>query len=136
MAKLSAFTVNSGAIEAGEWIQPGEEYDDLKLKVRGFTDAYYDAQAQKLRRAALGFGGDVSKVPNAVQRDIRVECLIAHVVLDVANLSDDSGAAVDIGKFRDVLRQPGHGDLVVAVMRAAAMVGRGNAADVEHAVGN
>jgi hypothetical protein len=131
VANLKTFSVNSGAQAAGEWIQPGDEYEDLALRVRGFTDAYHDAQAALLRRAAAIVAGDQSKIPNAVQRDIRIKCLIEHVFLDVRNLTDDAGKPVTADVFRDLMRDPDHGVLVSAVIQAAAQAGRGRAVELE-----
>lgn len=136
MARLNAFKIDSQAVEGGQWISPGDEYDDLMIRCRGYTDSYYDAQARKIRRAALPFGGDVAKVANSVQRDIRVECLIKHVVLDVKGLADESGAAVDFDRFCDLLRDPDYSQLVVACMTAAGLVGRQTAQDKADATGN
>lgn len=136
MARLSAFKVNSAAIEAGEWVSPGEEYDDLMIKTRGYGDAYYDAQAQKMRRAALAHNGDVAKVSNAKTREIRVECLITHLLLDVRGLADDDGNTVDFARFCEMLREPDYGPLVVACQTAAALVGRQAAQDKADAAKN
>jgi len=136
MAKLSAFKTNSDAINQGEWVRPGEEYDDLEVRVRGFTDAYYDAQAAKLRRAAVPFGGDISKIPSALRRQINVDCLNAHVVLDVRNLKGDDGKDIKVDQFRELLRDPDYAELVIAVYKAAGRVGQQRAADLEDAAGN
>jgi hypothetical protein len=136
MARLNAFKVDSQAIEAGQWVSPGDEYDDLQLLCRGYTDVYYDAQAQKMRRAATAYGGDLAKVPNSIQRDIRIDCLIRHIVLDVKGLADENGKAVDFARFCDLLRNPDYGQLVVATMTAASMVGRQIAQDKADASGN
>ncbi|HEY0184124.1 MAG TPA: hypothetical protein VGC09_15050 [Rhodopila sp.] len=136
MARLNAFKVNASAIESGEWIKPGEEYDDLEIKTRGYTDSYFDAQAQRMRRAALPFNGDINKVPVAVARDIRIECLIKHMLLDVRGLVDDAGAPVTFDAFCGLLRDPNYGQLAVACMTAAALVGRLSAQDRADASGN
>lgn len=136
MAKLSSFRTNSKAIQEGEWVKVGEEYDDLEIKTRGFSDVYFDAQAAKQRRAATGFGGDVTKLPSALRRSINVEALIAHVVLDVRNLTDDAGKPVTKDQFCDLLRNDDYAELVVACFKAAGQVGQRKAADIEDAVGN
>lgn len=136
MARLAAFRVDSVAIENGEWKSPGEEYDDLEIRVRGLTDSYFDAQAAKLRRAALAHGGDASKVSNAVHKQIRAECLAAHVVLDVRNLAGPDGQPVTAEQFKALLLEPDYGELVIAVLKAAAQVGRGAAAELADAKGN
>jgi hypothetical protein len=136
MARLAGFRVDARAIEDGDWVSPGEEYDDLEIRTRGFTDAYYDAQNAKLRRASISVGGDVSKVSNARQREIRIECLIAHCTLDVRNLTGTDGEPVKFEAFCEMLRDPTYGELVVACIRAAALVGRVKEAEIMDAVGN
>lgn len=136
MAKLSAFRVDSKAINQGAWIKPGEEYDDLEILTRGFTDAYTDARAAKVRRVALHYGNDANKIPAAEQRAITVDCLISHVLLDVRGLSDDAGNPVPFGQFCDLLRDPDFSDLFVACIKAATMVGTQRRQDAADAVGN
>lgn len=136
MARLNAFKIDSQAVESGQWVSPGEEYDDLMIRCRGWNDAYYDALNRKLRRAALPFNGDTTKIPNAISREIRVECLIAHILLDVKGLADDDGNTVDFARFCDLLRNPDYGQLVVAAMTAAGLVGRQVADAKTDAVGN
>lgn len=136
MARLASFKIDSRAREAGEWQSPGEEYDDLEILTRGFTDAYTDARAARLRRAAMGFGGDASKIPSGSARSITVECLITHCLLDVRGLVDDAGGTVTFARFCDLLRDPDYADLFVAAVRAASLVGMRRAADVQDALGN
>lgn len=136
MAKLSAFRVNSKAVTEGEWVRIGDEYDDLEIKTRGRTDQYHDATARRQRKAAAGFGGDVTKLPLAIRREINVECLIEFVVLDVRNLLDDAGEPVTLDQFRALLRDPDYKELVEACYIAAEMVGQRRAAEAEEARGN
>lgn len=136
MARLSALRVDADAIEHGEWINPGDEFDGMKLKVRGFNDAYFDAQNQKMRRAALPFNENAAKIPNATARTIRAECLAQHVFVDVRGLEGDDGKPVDAARFKTLMLDPNFGTLVQAVQVAASMVGRGMALDVEDAAKN
>jgi hypothetical protein len=136
MAKISAFKTNSKAINEGEWIRVGDEYEDLEIHTRGFTDAYYDAQARRQRRAAIPLNGDVSKLTNAQKRAINTEVLIEHVVLGVRNLAHDDGREVTFAEFQDMLRDPDYAELLLACYRAAGQVGQRRAADLEEAVGN
>lgn len=135
MARVASFRTDSSAEEQGAWIEPGEEFDDLRIKTRGFTDVYRDAQAARLRRAAVPFGGDESKVPNAVRRAVLIECLVKHVVLDVENLEDENGP-VEFAQFCEMLRNPDYKALVTAVLKAASMVGLQQQADLEEALPN
>lgn len=136
MARLAAFKVDSHAIENGQWVSPGEEYDDMELMVRGLTDSYFDAQASRLRRASFAYAGDTTKVPSAVQKQIRAECLVQHVFIDVRNLIGDNGEAVTADQFRSMLVNPDYSELVVAVIKAASRVGRGAAEELADAQGN
>ena len=136
MARLASFRVDHKKLEGGEWVRPDEEFDDLEIRTRGYTDAYTDARAAKLRRAALPYGGDVSKIPNAEQRDIIADCLVAHCLLDVRNLENDDGQPVSFARFCEMVRDPAYPDLWAAATRAPALVGRIRAGEAEDAVGN
>jgi hypothetical protein len=136
MARLSSFKIDSKAREQGEWVSPGDEYGNLEILTRGFTDSYTDARAAKVRRAAMQFGGDASKIPSAVSRAISVDCMIAHVLLGVRGLEDDTGQPVEFAAFVGLLRDPDYGDLFVAAVRAASMVGMRKVADINDALGN
>ena len=136
MAKLSQLKQDHAAITEGEWIRVGDEYDDLEILTRGITDIYLDAQAAKQRRAAVAYGGDVDRLPIAIRRKINVDCLIAHVALDVRNLLDDAGQPVSFAQFKELLHDRDYTPLVSACFLAASQVGRRTAADVEEAVGN
>lgn len=136
MAKLSAFKIDSKAVESGEWVNPGDEYDGLEILTRGFTDAYVDAKASKVRKAALGFGGDASKLPNAIGRAITVDCLVKHTLLDVRGLSDDDGQPVTFARFVELLRDPDYSELLNAVVAAAALAGKRHKALLADDAGN
>ena len=136
MAKLSTLKQDHSAITEGDWIRVGDEYDDLEVFTRGITDLYLDAQAAKQRRAAVGFGGDVDRLPVAIRRKINVDCLIAHVVLDVRNLTDDAGQPINFTQFKELLYDRDYTPLVSACFLAASQVGRRIKLDVDEAVGN
>ena len=136
MASISAFTINAKAEEEGAWVRPGEEYDDLDIKTRGFTFAYRDSLANKMRRAAISLGGDTDKVPSAIKHAHVVESLIAHCLQDVRNLSNVDGSPMTFADFCDKLRDPRYRDLLTASLKAAGMVGIIGAANVEDAAGN
>ena len=135
MAKLSSFKRDSKAITEGEWVRVGDEYDDLEIHTRGITDAYTNAQAARQRKAAIGFGGDVEKLPIEIRRQINTDLLIKHVLIDVRNL-EDNGNPVTFEQFCDMLRDPDYTELVGACFKAALMVGQRRGADLEEAVGN
>lgn len=134
MAKLSGFKVDAAAHKEGAWVQPGPEYGDLEFLTRGFTDEYRDAMAARQRRAAVGFGGDVTKLPASIRRSIMVDCLTKFVTRDVRNLEDDNGQPIDFATMCPLLSQPAYDDLLSAALQAAAIVGRQTDLDVEDAI--
>ncbi len=138
MAKASAFKQDGDAIENGEWTSLGEEFDDVEVLTRGFTDAYFDAQATKQRKAARGFGGDVDKLPNALRRKINTECLIKHVLVapGVRNLVNDDDSPVTFEQFCEMLESPDYRTMLHGCFRAAGQVGQLRTADLEDAAKN
>lgn len=136
MAKLKAFKRDSRYQTTGEWVQIGEEYDDLEILTRGFTDSYTDKRSAMFRKTALKYRGDVSKVTTAEGRDITIECLISECLLDVRNLLDEAGQPVTFAAFCGNLRDPDYADLYTATLMACGMVGRARAADADADVKN
>jgi len=137
MAILRNFKQDSQAIENGEWVPVGGDFDDLEIQTKGMTDQYFDLQAAKLNKAARSMGGDVTRIPGKVRRQITVDCILSSLFMDVRNLyHDDAKKPVSKDEFADLLRDPDYMELVVAVMRAAGKVGQSRAEDVEEAVGN
>jgi hypothetical protein len=137
MAKLSKFKIIAGAILAGAWVRVGDDFDDMEIQTRGYTDAFNDARAANLRKAAqYAYGGDVSRIPGARFREINAECIIEYCLIDVRNVSNDDGTPMTFADFCDALRDPAYQEIYVAVLRAIGMVGYIKATDVETATGN
>ena len=138
MAKLANFKRNmTKAIDSGEWVRVGDEYDDLEIMTRGFTDEYTDMRNALLRRTATQkYRGDASKITTAEGRDITVDCLEAKCLLGVRNLVDDAGQPVVMPAFLKMLRDPDYSDLFTAALVACANVGRARTADAEDDVKN
>lgn len=136
MASIKNFRVDSKAVESGAWVSPGDEFDDLEIMTRGVTDIYNDARNAKLRRAAVRYGGDVSKIPSAISRGITVDCLIEHVLIDVRHLVDETGNQISFAQFCEMLHNADYLDLVVACLKAAAIVGLSKQNEIEDAKKN
>ena len=136
MAKLTSFKVDSKTVEQGEWVSPGDEYDDLMILTRGFTDLYTDARAARMRRLAVGYGGDERKVPNKLARAAVADALIQHVLIDVKNLAKPDNTPVTFAEFCEYIKNPDYSDLFKAAVAAAAMVGMSRKQDVQDALGN
>lgn len=137
MASLAKFKINSKAVNDGEWVSPGDEYDDLMIKTRGFTNAYQDARTAKMRQAARRYSGDMTKVPSAMADEITIECMIDHCLLDVKNLLDKDQQPVDIERLKELLFDPDYQkELFNAIVKAAAIAGVFHDQDVEDAKKN
>ena len=135
MAKLSQFKRNTKAFTEGTWKRP-DPGSDLEILSRGYTDTYYDAQASKQRAAAKGFNGDTEKLPVAIKRRINIDCLIAHVLVDVRGLEGEDGKPVSFATFCDLIRDPDYSDLANAAFAAASMVTNEREADLADTEGN
>lgn len=133
MANLKSFK-RASSFKDGAWKKPDADRD-LEILTRGLTEAYYDAQESRQRKAAKGFGGDVSQLPIALKRKINVECLIDKCLMEV-RLKDDDGKDVSFDEFCDAIRDPDCVDLYNAAFTAAAMVSSDRASDAEEATGN
>lgn len=138
MAKLKNFKRDMAkALDSGEWVRVGDEYDDLEIQTRGFTDEYTDMRNALLRRTAVQrYRGDLTKVTTAESRDITIDCIAAKSILGVRNLIDDDGQPVTLAAFVDMLRDPDYSDLFTAALVACANVGRARTADAEDDVKN
>lgn len=122
MAKLSRFKADLARVNDGAWVTLGEEYGEIEIKTRGFTDVYNDARGAKIRRAASRYGGDALKIPQAEVRAILIELLIKHCLLDVRNLEDEKGEPVSFALFCDLLQEDQFSDLYGAALAAANLV--------------
>jgi hypothetical protein len=134
MAQLTKFKRNTAAIEGGQWITL-REYDGLRIKTRGFTDAYRDNVALRRRRAAADYGNDEVRIPARVQREITIEGLINDLLLDVADLTGPDGQPVTFEAFCNLLRDPDYEELSLACVEAAQQVGRRGQRDKAEAAG-
>lgn len=134
MANFSSLKRNPTAFKEGAWKHPDPDMD-LEIQTRGLTDAYYDRQAAKHRKAAKSFGGDVDKLPLAMKRRLNIECLIAECLLDV-KMKDDDGKDVTFEEFCEAILDPDCVDLANAAFTAATMVSNERNADAKELVGN
>lgn len=134
MARLSDFRVNARTLRDGDWVDLGEDWDGLRLKVRGQSRTYFDARARAMQRAAKEHGGDEARIPEAVVDRINAECLGEHVLLDVAGL-EDAGQAVTVDRLRTLLTDPDAAPLVSAVMVAVDRLARRARAEAREAEG-
>jgi hypothetical protein len=136
MAKLSQLRTDTAAVNDGEWMLLGLEFDDVEIKIRGQTNAFIDAQSRRLQRAARAYGGEIGRIPIAVLRKHNAELLVEHLLVDVRNLTDDQGRAIGIDEFRDLLQRPEFGEVVVACYVASRAVGKMREEETEEVRGN
>jgi hypothetical protein len=134
MARLKEFQSDQKAIDEGEWVLPGEAvYGDLEIKTRGFSDQFKEARARRWAKASAAYNGTV---PEALGRKINAELLADFLILDVRNLTHDSGEPVTVAEFRKMLLLPEWDRLARACWDAAAMVTNRSMAQREDAAGN
>lgn len=139
MAKLSSFRRDmTQALDSGEWVAVGMAYDDLEIKVRGYTDAYWDNRNAATRALAMRkYRGDASQITMAEGRTIMVRAIIETTLMDVRNLEDDeTGQPMTLASFASKLLEPNYSELLDAVNIACSNVGRARAADAEADVKN
>lgn len=141
MAKLSQFRSDTRALNDGMWVlvDPAA-FDDLEILSRGFTDAFIDAQTQKIAKAARPYGypreGSREKIPNSEMRQINAELLRDFLILDVRNLYDEAGEPVSIKDFHAMLFSQAFDRLSSACWQAAGKVTTASTMAQESAVGN
>lgn len=137
MLTLADLKTDSAAIADGDWVKI-DKFPGLKIKSRGYTDKFVDAQAQRLRKAAERYRGDVSAIPNAVRRKINAGLLRDFLVLDVEGLHHDREKKnpVTIDEFKELLGNPDYRELMSACWEAAALVTTKASEHAEEAEGN
>ncbi len=138
MAKLASFKRDmKKARESGEWVQVGDDYGDLEILTRGFTDEYTDMRSAALHRLAVrNYRGDANKITTAESRAITIECLQAKCLLGVRNLVDDAGQPMTLDDFVRLLDDPDFSDLYTAALIACGNVGRAKAVNAGDDVKN
>lgn len=137
MAKLSDFRSNTRAIADGAWIRVNEAlYDDLEILTRGYTDDFVDAQTLRLQRAAEPYGGDQTRIPNALRRTLNAGLLREFLVIGVRNLVDDNGVEITRDAFLAMLDDPAYFRLNRACFEAAARVTTQTGEQAKAAEGN
>lgn len=135
MAKLSQYRRDAKSFQDGSWVRPNPD-EDLEILTRGMGDAYADAQAAAQRRAAVGYGGDIEKLPVKIKRAININSLINNCLLDVRGLKGDDDKDVSFAEFCDLIRDPDYPALASAAFVAAGMVSTATAESVKAATGN
>ncbi|GFE98169.1 MAG: hypothetical protein ABF979_05515 [Gluconobacter sp.] len=137
MAKLSDLKIDSAAVNDGVWV-PIEQYPGLKIRTRGYTDQFLDAQTRRVAQAAEKYRNDPSRIPNAVRRQLNADLLTEFLLLDVDGLFADDAETqkVTIDEFRALLAQPDYARLARACWEAASLVATGAVQQAEDAEGN
>jgi hypothetical protein len=124
MVKLLKLRRDAQKINDGEWVRPGEEFEDLELKIRGYTFEFTDARAERFRAAARKYGGDIAKVKGKESHAIVVSTIKDYLLLDVRGVVDQDGTPIDVDKFKELLSDMNFQMLVRACIEAAGQVGQ------------
>ncbi|MFT8519447.1 MULTISPECIES: hypothetical protein [Acetobacter] len=138
MPALSDLAIDSNAINDGAWVNI-DEYPGLKIKSRGYTDAFVDAQNRRLDKAMRAAGvASAALIPNAVRRQINAKLLADFLVVDVDGLFKDTAQTqpVTADEFKTLLQDPKYARLMNACWEAAGSVTRDGASQAEEAEGN
>jgi hypothetical protein len=136
MAKLTAYKSDLKKMNEGTWVELPDDFGDIQILTRGFTDAYMDARQARMRRAATKFGGDLNRIPQAEVRAILAELLVQHCVLGVRNLEDQDGNPVPFDLFCELIQEEAYKDLYGACLAAANIVSNEREADLAEAKKN
>lgn len=138
MASLKTLKKNLTAINDGEWVSVTlDSGDTIKVKSRGFTDAYRNAQTRRHEKAKKSHPN--GSLPVELRRAINCDLLAQHVFLDIEGLDDD-GRPVTAEEVKAILRDPQlvreFEPLVDGLFAAQTMVDEGLSKDCADAVGN
>lgn len=134
MESLDHLLIDETVSSAGRWVQPDPDLP-LRIKTKGLTDEYFDAQARMQRAAAKGFNGDTERLPNAMKREINAKCLLKHSLVDVENCVI-GGKSLSIDEFGDLIQTERGKKLLGLAFTAAALAQEAQKAEHEEAVGN
>ncbi|MFL7901575.1 hypothetical protein ACJ41P_10610 [Azospirillum argentinense] len=134
MESLDHLLLDEDVSSAGRWVQPDPDLP-LRIKTKGFTDEYFDAQARMQRSAAKGFNGDTERLPSSLKRDINAKCLLKHSLVDVENCVI-GGKSLTIEEFGDIIQTERGKRLLGLAFTAAGMAHDAQKAEHEAAVGN
>ncbi|MFT8932133.1 MAG: hypothetical protein ABF976_10290 [Acetobacter syzygii] len=138
MPVLSDLAIDSNAINDGAWVEI-DEYPGLKIKSRGYTDAFVDAQNRRLDKAMRAANvSSVALIGNAARRQINAKLLTDFLVVDVEGLFHDAAKTqpVTVDEFKILLQDPKYARLMNACWEAAGSVTRDGANQAEEAEGN
>lgn len=138
MPVLSDIAVDSNAINDGAWVEI-DEYPGLKIKSRGYTDIFVDAQNRRLDKAMRAAGvSSTALIGNAVRRQINAKLLAEFLVVDVTGLFHDTAKTqpVTVEEFKTLLQDPKYARLMNACWEAAGSVTRDGANQAKEAEGN
>lgn len=140
--KLRSLRVNSNRAVQGDWIDKIPGMDDLRLKVRGFSNPDYKAFLSKevaavprdQRVDGRANGAPLPKVREA----ILAKAMVEHILLDWGNLTGDDDKPMPYSKEKaaELLANPDYRPLVDAIGWAANELDEGSGDKVEAVAGN
>lgn len=100
--KLKAIKVNSARADAGDWVGDLPGMDDLRLKVRGFSNADYQAilakEGAKVPRDQREDGRITGPILPHVRDQLVVRAMVGAILLDWENLLDEEDKPIPFSK--------------------------------------
>lgn len=140
--KLKNLKVNSARAQTGDWVGDLPGMDDLRLKVRGFSNADFGAVTSRevskvSREQREGGRRDGAPLPH-VREQIMARAMVETILLDWDGLTDDDGTPIPYSKeaATKLLSDPDCRPFRDAVSLAAARVEEFAEEQVEAAAGN
>ncbi|WP_247875514.1 hypothetical protein [Azospirillum sp. TSH100] len=131
---LDDLLVDEDVLANGRWVRPDPDRA-LRIRTKPLGDDYTDMQARLQRKAAQGFGGDTSRLPAALKRQINAKCLIKHALIDVENCVV-RGQTLDFEGFCTLIQEPQGQKLLGLAFVAANMATESDADEMKEAEGN
>lgn len=136
--KLTDIKIDSVKVEQGAWVEGIPDLGDLRLKVRGFGNAdYRRLQAKLVDQLPRGkkVGG---KIDVADMDRIMSLCLQGAILVDWANLTDESGAEIPYSTetAAKIINDPNLRPFRDGIVWAANMVVEDQAAGAKEDAGN
>ncbi|MBP2229666.1 hypothetical protein J2847_002965 [Azospirillum agricola] len=131
---LDDLLVDEDVYTEGRWVQPDPDRP-LKIKTKGYPDAYTNASASMQREAAKGFNYDTDRLKATHRRNINVKCLIKHSLVDVKGCTI-GGRDLSFEEFCALIQEKRGQKLLGLAFMAANMATEAQKEEDEVAEGN
>lgn len=143
MADIASFRRDPAAAESGVWVEPGPEWQDLRLRVRPSNPSYEDALARAKSDLVRQARSDGRLKPREGYEQLPMSERLAlgnRLCLDRLFIASDrltlGGRPVTPAEYREMAMTPEFADLMDAVWAAVEIATTQRQAQQEEARGN